>query len=69
MFLTDLAATHLCDGNLDEACRSAGDAADQLHRAGYATGFGRLREFRATVEPWKSSRAVRALDDLLATIA
>jgi len=69
VFLTDLAATHLCDSNLDEACHSAGDAADQLHRAGYATGFDRLREFRATVEPWKSSRAVRALDDQLATIA
>lgn len=69
VFLTDLASVHLSDGNLDEACRSAGDATDQLHRAGYATGFGRLREFRATVEPWRSSRPVKALDDQLATIA
>lgn len=68
VFLTDLAAVRLHDGDLDEACRTAGDAADLLHRAGYATGFGRLREFRATVEPWRSSSHVRALDDQLATI-
>jgi tetratricopeptide (TPR) repeat protein len=69
VFLTDLATVHHRGGDLDEACRTAGDAADQLHLAGYATGFGRLREFRATVEPWKSSRQVRTLDDQLATIA
>jgi len=69
VFLTDLAAVHLRDGDLGEACWVAGDAAEQLRRAGYATGFGRLREFRATVEPWKTSRPVRTLDDRLAAIA
>lgn len=69
VFLVDLASVHLNDGALDEACRAAGGAADQLHRAGYATGFGRLRKFRATVEPWRSSSHVRTLDDQLATIA
>lgn len=69
VFLTDLATVHLHDDDLDEACRTASDAVDELHPAGYATGFDRLREFRAAVEPWQDSRSVRALDDQLATVA
>jgi len=40
VFLTDLATVHLHDGDLDESCRTAGDAVDELHRAGYANGPG-----------------------------
>jgi len=69
IFLADLATVHLNSGDVDQACCVAGMAADQLRRAGYATGSGRLREFRAAVDPWASSVAVRALDEQLALIA
>jgi tetratricopeptide (TPR) repeat protein len=69
VFLTDLASVQLHDRDLDEACRTAGDAADELRRAGYATGFDRLREFRSSVNPWRASQPVRMLDDQLATVA
>ncbi|HZM08740.1 MAG TPA: hypothetical protein VFC15_00850 [Candidatus Limnocylindrales bacterium] len=69
IFLADLATVHLNSGDVDQACCVAGMAADQLRRAGYATGSDRLREFRAAVDPWASSVAVRALDEQLALIA
>jgi len=69
VFLCDLATVQLRDGDLDEACRVAGEAAEQLHRAGYATGSGRLREFRTAIQPWTDAPAVRLLDDQLAAIA
>lgn len=69
VFLADLATTSLREGDLDAACETAGNAAEELRRAGYATGFGRLREFRAEVHPWSSSRAVTTLDARLATVA
>jgi hypothetical protein len=68
VFLVDLATIELHGGDLDEACRLAGDAADRLHQAGYATGAGRLREFRAEVDRWKTSPAVRMLDEPLAVL-
>ncbi len=68
MFLADLATVELHDGNLDHACTIATDAARQLHQAGYATGAGRLRDFRATLEPWKTSTPVRVLDEQLAAL-
>lgn len=68
VFLADLATVALHGGDLDEACRLAADAAEQLHQAGYATGAGRLREFRASVDRWKTSPAVRVLDEQLATL-
>jgi hypothetical protein len=69
VFLTDLAMVHLHDGDLDDACRFAAAAADELHSAGYATGTDRLQEFRAAVAPWGTTPAVRALDEQLALIA
>jgi hypothetical protein len=68
VFLADIATVQLACGDLDEACRTAGDAAEQLRRAGYAIGFGRLREFRAAVERWSDSIPVRALDEQLAAL-
>lgn len=68
VFLADIATVRLASGDLDEACRTAGDAADQLCRAGYAVGLGRLREFRVAVQRWSDSAAVRALDDQLAAL-
>jgi tetratricopeptide (TPR) repeat protein len=68
VFLADLATVELHDGNIDHACTIAADAARQLHQAGYATGAGRLREFRTALEPWKTSIPVRALDEQLAAL-
>jgi transcriptional regulator with XRE-family HTH domain len=68
VFLADIATVQLACGDLDEACRTAGDAADQLSQAGYAVGFSRLREFRKSIEPWSGSTPVRALDEQLAVL-
>jgi Flp pilus assembly protein TadD len=68
VFLADLATVELSDGNLDHACTIAADAAGQLHQAGYATGAGRLRDFRAALEPWKTTTPVRVLDEQLAAL-
>ncbi|MDQ1675722.1 MAG: hypothetical protein QOC93_866 [Actinomycetota bacterium] len=66
VFLADLATTNLRAGELEEACRLATRAGETLRQAGYATGTGRLREFRALVEPWKHHPAVRTIDAQLA---
>jgi transcriptional regulator with XRE-family HTH domain len=68
VFLADLATVELHDGNLDHACTIAANAADQLHQAGYATGTGRLREFRVALDPWKTTILVRTLDEQLAVL-
>lgn len=68
VFLADLATVELHGGDLDHACAIAADAARQLHQAGYATGAGRLREFRATIEPWQTTTPVRVLDEQLAAL-
>lgn len=68
VFLADLASVELHEGDLDHACKIAADAAHQLHQAGYATGAGRLRDFRAALEPWNTTTPVRVLDDQLAAL-
>lgn len=68
VFFADIATVELAGGDLDQACASAGDAADSLRRAGYAVGLGRLREFRRSVEQWADSTPVRALDEQLAVL-
>jgi len=68
VFLADIATVELADGDLDQACASAGEAADSLRRAGYAVGLDRLREFRRSVERWADSTPVRALDEQLAVL-
>ena len=69
VFLTDVASVELACGDLDKACATAGDAADQLRQAGYAVGFGRLRDFRGSLVPWSDSMPVRALDEQLAALS
>jgi len=61
------ATVELHDCNLDHACQLASDAAYQLHQGGYATGAGRLRDFRAAIEPW-STTPVRVLGEQLAAL-
>ena len=68
VFLTDIASVDLACGDLDKACALAADAAQQLHHAGYAMGFGRLQEFRAAVARWSDSTPVRMLDEQLAAL-
>jgi len=68
VFLADVASVELASGDLDRACATAGDAAEQLRLAGYAIGFGRLRDFRDAVRPWSDSTPVRALDEQLAAL-
>jgi transcriptional regulator with XRE-family HTH domain len=68
VFLADIATVELAGGDLDQACATAGDAAEQLRQAGYAVGTGRLREFRRAVEPWANSVPVRSLDEQLAAL-
>ena len=47
--MIDLAVTCVEDGDLDEGCRLATEAATDLHRAGYATAVDRLTEFQGTL--------------------
>jgi len=68
VFLADTATVDLAAGDLDQACATAGEAADKLRRAGYAVGLGRLREFRRAVQPWANSTPVQALDEQLAVL-
>jgi tetratricopeptide (TPR) repeat protein len=65
VFLADLASVQLQAREVEEACRIAGQAADALDLAGYATGTDRLLELRSKLEPWKTHPGVRALDDRL----
>lgn len=68
VFLTDLATVHYHDGDVDRACQVASDATDELRRAGYATGLGRLREFRDLVSAHRSAPAVRDFSERLSTL-
>jgi hypothetical protein len=68
VFLTDIASVELACGDLDKACATAGDAAEQLSQAGYAVGFGRLQAFRRAVGTWSGSTPVRTLDEQLAAL-
>jgi len=68
VFLADQATSFVLEGEVDEGCRLAGQAAEQLASAGYATSTERLREFRALVAPWQDRTAVKDLDERLARV-
>ncbi|MEV5526723.1 helix-turn-helix transcriptional regulator [Streptomyces prunicolor] len=63
--LGDLAAVEAAAGHLDEACRYALRALDQLERTWYAMGMDRVREVRRTLAPHQHEQCVRELDDRL----
>ncbi|AXI77302.1 transcriptional regulator [Peterkaempfera bronchialis] len=63
--LADLAAVEATDQNLEQACKLAGEALDQLAATWYATGMERIRDLRRSLAPWQDMAAVRALDDRL----
>lgn len=66
IFLADLATVHVHAHDIDQACAIAGQAADALAHAGYATGTERLRAVQSLVRPYNNHPAVRALEDQLA---
>ena len=66
VYLADLASVRVQQGDLEEGCLLASDAAEALSVAGYATATGRLRGFRRLVRAWQDHPAVRMLDEQLA---
>lgn len=68
VFLADLATVHFHAGDLELACQVASNATDELRRAGYATGVGRLREFHDLITPHSSTPAVRVFSERLASL-
>ena len=68
VFLTDLATTHVHEGEIDKGCELAGEAAVALSTAGYATSAERLHEFRELVLPWQDRASVKELDARLALV-
>ncbi|MEU8703714.1 transcriptional regulator [Streptomyces sp. NPDC048565] len=65
VILGDLAAVEAAAGDLEEACRHALSALDQLERTWYATGMDRIREVRRSLVPHQREPCVRALDERL----
>ena len=61
-------ASSMTDGELDEACRVAISAVDELAQAGYATGSDRVRSFLRLVHPYASSPAVRTLNERVSSL-
>jgi transcriptional regulator with XRE-family HTH domain len=68
VLLADLATAHFRTGHVDEACRVALRAVDELAQAGYATGSGRVRGFLRLVSPHASSPAVRHLNERVSSL-
>lgn len=68
VFQIDLASVRVADGELEEGCRLASDAATGLTRQPYATATARLRDFRAGLRPYRHTRPVRTLDHQLAAL-
>lgn len=66
--LTDLASVQLHAHDVPQACSTAGDAAELLAQASYATGSERLHEFRDRLDDVGSHPAVKELDERLALI-
>lgn len=62
VFMTDLATANVQQGEVDEACHLAIRAATDVRAGQYATCVARLREFRSSLRPYETSRAVRELD-------
>ncbi|GGO86510.1 helix-turn-helix domain-containing protein [Wenjunlia tyrosinilytica] len=61
--LGDLAAVEAAAENVEEACRWAGEALNQLSITWYATGMDRIRDVRKKLHQWRNEPSVRELDD------
>ncbi len=66
--MIDLAVTCVEGGDVDEGCRLATIAAEDLHRAGYATAVDRLTEFRGAL-PDQRHPAARLLQESIADLS
>jgi transcriptional regulator with XRE-family HTH domain len=67
--LTRLAAAHLDQHHIDEACQAARRAAELVAKAPSARTLHMLRVVARRVMPFKEARAVRELREVLATVA
>jgi tetratricopeptide (TPR) repeat protein len=63
IILGDLAAAEAADGKVEEACRWANEALDQLSLTWYATGMDRIRDVRKRLHASRNETCVRELDD------
>ena len=65
--LTDLALTQVHGDEIEEACRLTGEAFDISIGMAYTRLLGRVQEVRrAFPASWKSTQAVRELDEMMA---
>jgi tetratricopeptide (TPR) repeat protein len=63
--LTGLATAHVRQGEIEQACRTAGEALRIATRTRTALGLQQVRDVRRQLERWHDSRAVRELDEQL----
>ncbi len=63
--LSDLAEAHVLSGEIEEACRLAGEAFTIGIQRGSRSVLGRVEEVRARLDPWKDAPAVKELDEFL----
>ena len=63
--LTGLATVHVRQGEIEQACRTAGEALRIATRTRTALSLQQVHDVRRQLERWQDSRAVRELDELL----
>jgi hypothetical protein len=63
IILGDLAAVETADGKVEEACRWANEALDQLSLTWYATCMDRIRDVRKRLHASRNETCVHELDD------
>ncbi|MGH2770722.1 MAG: hypothetical protein ACRDJF_09420 [Actinomycetota bacterium] len=69
LVLCDVAECHVLAGEIEEACRRTAEAFTIGVRKGSGRAVQRVREVRAQLAPWKTTPAVRDLEDhLLGTL-
>jgi transcriptional regulator with XRE-family HTH domain len=64
--LADLAIAHLQRRELDESCRLASESLDIIAETESRVGLERIESLRRRIEPWRTSRPVRLLDERIA---
>jgi hypothetical protein len=63
--LAGLATTHVRQGEVERACRTAGEALDIATRTRTALSLQQVYDVRRQLERWHDNRAVRELDEQL----
>jgi hypothetical protein len=63
--MTALAAAHVANGNIEEACQIGGAAWEMAVRMGIEPNRQDVIELREQLDPWKSAPSVRQLDEQL----